>query len=352
MASTWSDLKFELIGTGDQSGTWGTTTNDNLGIAIQQAIGGKADVTMSSTTITLTLTDTTALQDARALYLNLTGTPGGAATLNVPAVQKAYIVYNNTTGGFAVTVKVSGQTGVSVPNGKSMLLYDNGTDVVDAITHLSSLTLGSALPLGSGGTGAALTDPNADRILFWDDSAASVAFLEAGSGLSISGTTLSATLSFATPLAVVGDATGGAEIRLPEDTDNGSNYAAVKAPDSLASNVTLTLPSQTATLGYLNVPQSGSAKTTAYILATSDIGEFIEVGSGGSIEIPNSTFSAGDAVLIFNNTASGITITCTITTAYIAGTDADKATVTLATRGIASILFVSGTVCVISGNVS
>ena len=76
------------------------------------------------------------------------------------------------------------------------------------------------------------------------------------------------------------------------------------------------------------------------------------MGSGGSITIPDATFSAGDAVLIFNNTSGGITITCTITTAYIAGTDSDKATVTLATRGVASILFVSGTVCVISGNVS
>lgn len=104
--------------------------------------------------------------------------------------------------------------------------------------------------------------------------------------------------------------------------------------------------------GYLNIPQSGSAKTTAYTLATGDVGEFIEVGSGGSIEIPDATFSAGDAVLVFNNTSGGITITCTITTAYIAGTDTDKATVTLATRGIASILFASGTVCVITGNVS
>ena len=106
------------------------------------------------------------------------------------------------------------------------------------------------------------------------------------------------------------------------------------------------------TVGYINIPQSGSTKTTAYTLTTGDIGEFIEVGSGGSIEIPNSTFSAGDAVLIFNNTAGGITITCTITTAYIGGTDSDKATMTLATRGIASILFVSGTVCVVTGNVS
>jgi hypothetical protein len=100
------------------------------------------------------------------------------------------------------------------------------------------------------------------------------------------------------------------------------------------------------------IPISGSAKTTSYILATTDVGQTIEVGSGGSITIPDATFAAGDAVIIFNNTSAGITITCTITTAYIAGTDSDKATLTLATRGIASILFVSGTVCVVSGNVT
>ena len=279
MASTWSNLKFELIGTGDQSGTWGATTNDNLGIAIEQAIGGKADVTMSSTTITLTLTDTTALQNARALYLNLTGTPGGAATLNVPAVQKAYIVYNNTAGGFAVTVKVSGQTGVSVPNGKTMVLYDNGTDVVDAITHLSSLTLGSALPIGSGGTGAALTDPNADRILFWDDSASSVAFLEAGSGLSISGTTLSATASgdvtaagnnAFTGVNTFYNATGQAFA--PATTNDGiilqgraggsSSYRVTFATATLSANRTLTFPDATDTAAVLGTAQTFTAAQT------------------------------------------------------------------------------------------
>ena len=100
------------------------------------------------------------------------------------------------------------------------------------------------------------------------------------------------------------------------------------------------------------IPQSGSAKTASYSLATSDVGNFIEVGSGGSITIPDATFSAGDAVSIFNNTTGDVTITCSITTAYIGGADADKATVTLATRGVATILFISGTVCVIAGNVS
>ena len=105
-------------------------------------------------------------------------------------------------------------------------------------------------------------------------------------------------------------------------------------------------------VGFRNVPKSGSDKTTSYSLATSDVGKFIGVGTGGSITIPDATFAAGDIVSVFNNTSGNITITCTITTAYIGGTDADKATVTLATRGVATILFLSGTVCVISGNVS
>ena len=105
-------------------------------------------------------------------------------------------------------------------------------------------------------------------------------------------------------------------------------------------------------VGYRNVPRSGSAKTTSYSLATGDVGEFIEVGSGGSVTIPDATFALGDVVSVFNNTSGAITITCTITTAYIAGTDTDKATVSLATRGVATILFLSGTVCVINGNVS
>jgi hypothetical protein len=100
------------------------------------------------------------------------------------------------------------------------------------------------------------------------------------------------------------------------------------------------------------VPQSGSAKTTSYTLLAADNGQFIEVGTGGSITIPDATLATGDVVSIFNNTSGDITITCTITTAYIGGTDSNKATVTLATRGVATILFISGTVCVISGNVT
>lgn len=116
------------------------------------------------------------------------------------------------------------------------------------------------------------------------------------------------------------------------------------------SSNTLTVDGTNA-VGYKNIPAVAD-KTTSYSLQTADVGKVVGVGTGGSITIPNSTFAAGDAVLIFNNTAGDVTITCSITTAYIAGTDADKASVTLKTRGVCNVLFISGTVCVLTGNVS
>jgi hypothetical protein len=156
MASTYStNLKIELIGTGEQAGTWGNTTNTNLGTALEQAVVGKADVTMSSTTVTLTLSNSNAAQNARAIYLNLTGSPGGAAVLEVPAIEKPYIVKNGSDQ--QVTIKVSGQTGVPIPTTKTAIVYNNGTDVVTAVDHIPSLTLGAALPIASGGTGSTST---------------------------------------------------------------------------------------------------------------------------------------------------------------------------------------------------
>jgi len=321
MASTYStNLKVELIGTGEQAGTWGTTTNTNLGTALEQAIVGKADVTMSSTTVTLTLTNSNAAQNARAIYLNLTGSPGGAAVLEVPAVEKPYIVKNGSDQ--QVTVKVSGQTGVPIPTLKTALVYNNGTDVVTAVDHIPSLTLGAALPVASGGTGITSFGTGVATFLGTPSSANLAAAVtdETGTGSLVFATSP----TFVTP--VLGTPTSGA---LTTCTADGTNP-----------------------VGFKNIPQSGSAKTASYTLATGDVGKFIEVGASGSITIPDATFAAGDVLSIFNNTTGDVTITCTITTAYIAGADADEASVTLATRGICTILFISGTVCVISGNVS
>jgi hypothetical protein len=131
----------------------------------------------------------------------------------------------------------------------------------------------------------------------------------------------------------------------------GTGTFTIAAPNTNADS-TLTLPINSGTLGFAGVPQAGATKTGSYTLAVSDVGQLIQVGSGGSITIPDATFATGDIVSIFNNTTGSITITCTITTAYISGVDADDATVTLLTRGLCSVLFISGTVCVITGSVT
>ena len=150
MSSTYStNLALELTGTGEQAGNWGATNNLNIGTLLEQAISGYTTYACTGGTDTLTMTNG-ASATARNMFLELTGTGGG--TLVVPSNKKLYFIYNNTSSG-AVQVKVSGQTGVSVPNTKKYLLVCNGTDVVGAINHLGSLSLADPLTAGNGGTG-------------------------------------------------------------------------------------------------------------------------------------------------------------------------------------------------------
>lgn len=233
MSNTFSALKFEIIEVGGNDGTWGPIVNTNVGTAIEQAIVGMATLAtgdFTSNVCTLTLTNTNAAQNARAACLNITATLSAAGTLNVPAIEKPYIVINNSVGGYAITIKVSGQTGVSIPNGKACVVYNNGTDVVAAITYLSSLTLGTDLAITEGGTGAStasgartnlgattlganlftITNPsavtfpqfNADNTVSALDAASFRAAIGAGAG---SGTVTSVTAS--SPLASSGGAT-------------------------------------------------------------------------------------------------------------------------------------------------
>lgn len=168
MSSTYSNLKFEIIEVGGSSGLWGGITNTNIGTAIEQAIVGMATLATGdfiSNTATLTASNTNAAQNFRAFCLNITATLSAAGTVEVPAIQKPYLVLNNSVGGYAVTVKVSGLTGVSIPNGKGCLVYNNGTDVGAAITHLTSLTLATALPVLSGGTGVTTSTGTGNVVL-------------------------------------------------------------------------------------------------------------------------------------------------------------------------------------------
>ena len=153
MPSSYStDLRIEIIQTGEQSGTWGTTTNTNLGTIIEDAISGMAAITTGTSPYTLT-TVNGAADEARCAALQLATTTGANFIVNVPAVTKLYVV-SNVDLTYSVTVKTPSGSGVVVPAGRTALLRCNGTNVVEQLNYIAGgLTLGSPMGVPSGGTG-------------------------------------------------------------------------------------------------------------------------------------------------------------------------------------------------------
>jgi len=289
MASTYSDLKIELIGTGDQTGTWGTTTNNNFSVAVGEAITGSADVAFSSADVTVTLTDVNTAQTARNLRLNLTGTSGGARNLILGSgcqIEKLYLINNGLAD--AVTVKNTSGTGIAVPAGKSMFVYNNATNVVDAITHLSSLTLGSALPVASGGTGLTSLGSGVATWLGTPSSAnlASAVTDETGSGALVFGTS---------PTIATSTLTGYTETVVAIGTVGASHTFVISTGTVQTATLTgstpctFTMPTATSGTSFiLKLTQSATNMTTATFTGV----QF----SGGTDPVITATASAVDII--------------------------------------------------------
>jgi hypothetical protein len=166
-ASTYSpSLRIELIPSGEQSGTWGTTTNLNLGELIEDGITGYVDVIASAASpgvlkYPLT-TNNGAVDEARSAIVSLTvdGSIAAAYEVFIPPVPKTYIMRNLAA--YDVTIYVSTVdgnvipkgTGALIPAGKTSQIWTDGTDLFSSENHVvGSLTLGSPLSVTSGGTG-------------------------------------------------------------------------------------------------------------------------------------------------------------------------------------------------------
>lgn len=263
--STYStNLGITLIGTGEEDGTWGAVTNTNLGTLLEQAISGYVTQAVATGTDTIITIPDGATGVARNMFIELTGTGGASTNVIVPAKKKLYFVYNNTTG--AVVVKVSGQTGVSIPNGAKIALVCDGTDVRVATNYMASTTLGSALPVSSGGTGVTGTPTNG-QLLIGNGSGYTLANLTAGTGCTINNTaggiTINATGSGGSVTSVTGTGTvNGITLSGVVNTAGNLTLGGALTGVSLTSQVTGTLPAANGGTGVASPGANGNVLTS------------------------------------------------------------------------------------------
>jgi len=305
-----SNLRLALPTTGAESGTWGTTVNDGITTLVDTAITGLASLSMTTADYTLS-TANGATDEARCMFLTIGGTPGAARSIIVPALSKLYIVYNNSTGGYAQTVKTSAGTGISVPNGSRAVLYCDGTNVVTAATYASAMTLGTALPVASGGTGASTLTAN--YVLLGNGTSAPqmIAPSTAKNVLMSDGTTWASTSVQGTALTWTAAQTfTNSLLKLLGSSTGVTTFASANAG---ASNYTITFPAATATVATLDGTQTLTNKTITYADNTLT-GVQATLVSGTNIKTVNSTSLVGSGnVLVGAAGSTAVTGSTTLT---------------------------------------
>jgi len=335
MAATTTLLSLVTPTQGTLSGTWGDTVNygitDYLDIAIAGTLSfaGDGAITLANTTGSASgnaITTTT----AQYMVIRITGTQTVTKVITGPSYSKLYMV-DHAGATSAVTFKAAGQTGVSVAVGEKCFVYYNGTDyvkVASSVVSASSLT-GIVGP-ANGGTGVANN----------------AAMTVTGSGNFAYTRTLTGTTNVTFPT------TGTLATLAGTETLTNKTLVAPALGTPASGTLSSCTVDGTNKVGYLNIPNSG-AKTSSYTLVVGDVGKFIELGTGGTIVVPASVFAAGDAISIFNNTSATISCTCSaVTDFYKGGTDTDISTFSVTTRGVATILFITATRAVVTGNLA
>ena len=342
MATYVNNLRLKEITTGDEDGTWGTSTNTNLELITDGFSYGTKQMAADANE-TFTMPDATA-DDTRSFYLKITSAVSLTATREITlgpnTVSKVWMIENATSGSQIITIKQGSGATVNVPNGSKVMVVTDGagagaavfnanpTEIGGTVTSVGgtgtvqgltlsgtvtssgNLTLGGSLadvdltsqvtgnlPLANGGTGASLTDPDADRIFFWDDSTGATRFLTVGSGLQISDTTLSSTDAggTVTSVAISGGTTGLTTSGGPVTTSGTITLAGTLAVANGGTNATTAAGARTS-LGAAAYPIQKGANYTAVS------GDVIVVTAGSiTITLP-ATPSAGDTVGIKDGT--------------------------------------------------
>lgn len=323
MASTYSDrLRIELIGTGEQSGIWGDTTNTNLGTLIEEAIAGVASITMSDANYTLTTADG-ATDQARQAVLVLSGTLSANREVIAPAEQKVYIVKNSTTGGYATTIKTSAGSGYAVANGKTVLVYCDGTnfhlaaDVTSTVdpTFTGNISLDGAVVVnesgadkdfrveGDGDANLIFADASTDRVGIGTNTPS--VKLDVVGNAKVTGTTTLTGDSSLDGAVVINEAGADKDFRVEGDTDTNLIFSDASAdfvgigtgtPGSKL-DVKGTLRLSGSTSGYVGFAPAATAGSTTYTLPSADgtSGQVLSTNGTGTLSWTSSGISANVA---------------------------------------------------------
>lgn len=285
-SSYTTSLRLTLPATGELSGQWGTTVNTGITELVDSAVAGTTTIsTWGGAGVPYTLSNNSGTADeARRMFIVATGTPGEAKNVICPAVSKMYVFRNDTTGGFALTLKTSGGTGIAVPAGQYKFLYCDGTNVVEAVNSLGPV--------------ASLT---ASQAVFTDASKNLVSNAITGTGnvvMSTSPTLVTPVLGAATATSIngltVSSTTGTLSLA------NGSTLAT-----SGANSLTMT------TTGATNVtfPTSGTLATTAGTVASFSAGSTgftPSTATTGAVTLAGTLATANGGTGLTSFTANGV----------------------------------------------